>query len=94
MTEFLVDQVQKTTDRVFVTGGVNVGSVCVGCQFVEAVVANDIDSKTEAIATALRVESIRAYGHNLDELPEGMTGELCLIGDIECRLQHGDFLRG
>ena len=39
----------------------------------------------------LRVIRVVAYGHSLEELPEGMTGELTLSGDGIAKLSAGQY---
>jgi hypothetical protein len=86
MIRFEADSAKINDFCVVVPGRVHQGTIRVGSVFT----AIEMTSATSA-TIKLRVEKIVAYGHSLEELPEGMTGELQLTGEgredllqIEC----------
>lgn len=93
MIEFLVHECRSRGGATTVTGVVNAGCVKLGtvfdCVSPETLTQPGNDSKTPV---RLEVESIVAYGHEIDELPEGMTGELGVEGEGTAQLHHGLFL--
>jgi len=76
MIRFEADCVKIDGICMAIPGRVHQGTIRVGS------VLTGVDAISAGSATIeLRVDKIVAYGHSLDELPEGMTGELQLTGD-------------
>lgn len=73
---FEADCARILDSRLFIPGCVQQGTVRVGSIFTEIDYAS-VDSPR----IQLRVCGIVAYGHALEELPQGMTGELQLTGE-------------
>lgn len=88
-------------DTYYVTGKCDSGSVVVGSYFLK-VYRYIRELNSEGFSTTigkeyirdlkLQVKQIKAYRHILDELPEGMTGELWLTGEGGEHLQPRDLL--
>lgn len=76
MIRFEVDGAKLTEFCVLVPGRVHEGTIRIGSIFTSV---SELSADSPAIQ--LRVDKIAAYGHSLDELPEGMTGELQLSGE-------------
>jgi len=76
MIRFETDCVKKENSCMLIQGRVHQGTIRRGLFF------TDVEDKSAGVPTIkLRVDKIVAYGHSLDDLPEGMTGELHLTGD-------------
>ncbi len=93
MIEFLVHECRQDDGATTLTGVVNVGEVKVGTVFETA--SGESAAKTSMGPTSpihLSVTRITAYGHQIDELPEGMTGELIVEGEGVEELRHGRFV--
>ena len=99
--DFLVDNIYTTENGYRVTGGCNEGSVVVGSSFLkiyryireptsEGFLA--IIGKEYIRDIKLQVKQIQAYRHSLDELYEGMSGELWLEGEGGEYIQKKDVL--
>lgn len=76
MIEFEADSLHVRHARTVMPGRVRQGTVRLGSVFTEVV---DVSGSRRGVS--LRVAGIDAYGHPLDELPDGMTGYLWLSGD-------------
>jgi hypothetical protein len=98
MIEFLVDTIRREINLTYVTGVVNAGIIRLGSAF--NWVSGSPASAAERLETGgdiqvlLSVEGIVAYRRELDELHEGMTGQLRLSGEGAETISHGVFLRG
>jgi hypothetical protein len=75
MIRFEVDSVKSEGFCMVVPGRVHHGTIRVGSVFTRA-----DEMSAGPLTTTFRVDKIIAYDHSLDELPEGMTGELQLTG--------------
>ncbi len=89
MIEFLIDKHIQGENETLVTGLVNTGTILLGSRFGFTYSSTGVK---EATHVSFVVKRIIAYGHELDQLPQGMTGQLLLIGDGAGRLEHGMFL--
>lgn len=76
MIRFVADSANIDDFCVIVPGRVHQGTIRVGSVFTAVEVMSAVSSTIN-----LRVDRIIAYGHSLEELPEGMTGELQLSGE-------------
>ena len=93
MNEFMADKVERQSAHIAVRGAVNAGLLRVGTGFTH------VSQKPRAQAAAddlhpvsLVIVRITAYGRDLDQLPEGMTGELHLSGTGFEAVVDGTFL--
>lgn len=101
--EFLIHDVQEKDGIYYVTGicSSECDSIKVGSQF-SKIYKNilkltseknyEIVSRENIRDAKLLVDEIKAYRHNLDELPPGMSGELILSGAQGIILSHSDTL--
>ena len=99
--EFMVDSVTLESDFLLVQGACNRGSICVGDKFGKAY-KHELEEESDGgycvskqyneRSVVLTVEKIRAYGHDIDELAEGMTGELLLLGQGSEHIKINDLL--
>jgi sulfate adenylyltransferase subunit 1 (EFTu-like GTPase family) len=87
INEFLVHSVTKTKSLV-VNGIVNSGTILVGNQF------KLVKPPSGSWPVELIVKEIVSYGRQLNELPKGMSGRLCLSGELTEVLSKGDLLIG
>jgi hypothetical protein len=88
--EFLIDSFQENNGEYHVMGICSGDSIKLNGKFLkvyENLLGNSEDGSDVIIARKnikninLVIKEIKAYGHTLDELPSGMSGELVLIGD-------------
>ena len=103
---FSVDSISiEGENTYYVTGACYEGSIIIGSLFSEVykyIIGKDskgfpfTKGKEFVRNTRLQVKQIRAYRHTLEELPKGMSGELCLIaiGEDEIHLQPRESLVG
>ncbi|MFO1044391.1 MAG: hypothetical protein U0941_21680 [Planctomycetaceae bacterium] len=88
MIRFEIDSVESTDGGALICGRVHEGTVRVGSCFTDVKCS---DSKTLNNKVNLRVIRIVAYGHSLDDLPDGMTGELKVSGEGIAQLSAGPY---
>jgi hypothetical protein len=88
--EFLIDSFQENDGEYHVMGICSGGSIKLSSKFLkvyENLLGSSEDGSDMIVARKnikninLVVKEIKAYGHTLDELPSGMSGELVLIGE-------------
>jgi hypothetical protein len=97
MIEFLLDGYECDEDRVLARGIVSQGDIRLGSRFSSACpTAMCTQELKSSLPTnvAFIVKKIVTYRQELDELPQGMTGELWLVGEGLQALGHGVLLRG
>jgi len=83
MIEFLIDSFEKTDKGIRICGAVNLGTIRLG-SFFSSASTEPLSGTMDAPVgekVSLAVKRIIAYGQELDQLPEGMSGELHLLGD-------------
>ena len=83
MIRFEADSAKIDDSWVVVPGRVHQGTIRLGSVFTVVEATSAVSSTIK-----LRVGRIVAYGHSLEELPEGMTGELQLTGEGREKLLH------
>ena len=101
--EFALDSIVTEHNFYHVTGVCDSGSVLIDSYFLQVFrYITGRDSKGFPITIGkeyirdirLKVKQIKAYRHILDELHEGMSGELWLVGEGGEHLQKRDLLVG
>lgn len=101
--EFYVDSISIKDNVYYVTGVCDKGSVMIDTCFLQVYqYITERNSKGFPVTTGkkyirdikLRVKQIEAYRSTLEELPEGMSGELWLTGEGGEHLQQKDLLVG
>ena len=83
MIRFEVDGVNLVKCGVVARGRVHLGTIRIGSVFTSIE-----ELLEESTLMKLQVDGITAYGHGLNNLPEGMTGELLLTGEINGNLGY------
>jgi hypothetical protein len=79
--ELLVSEVEPIEGGILLRGIVNRGAVHVA----DVVLGPERMGRVERAVSpsTLRVERITTYRRAVDTLPEGMTGELCCMGEVQ-----------
>ena len=101
--EFLVDSAEKVDGFYHVRGVCSEGTIYIGANFLQ--VYKNIFTKTpeghyKVIDVGnlrdinLKVEQIKTYGHKVDELYPGLSGELYLSSTKEIRIEPKEVLAG
>lgn len=99
--EFAVDEVMVQAAGVRVSGMMTSGDLHVGSIFgiayrpvMDETVGREyiMVGRTDVRNIAVRVSEIRAYDHQLDELPCGMSAQLLLIGEGAVAIRPRDVL--
>lgn len=90
-TEFLVSETAAVEDGFVVYGITNVGVVAIGDRF-SKLQRKSAKAETLYFDIDLQVRSIAAYRRQIDELPEGMGGELMLTGICTTTFEANDML--
>ncbi|WNZ24538.1 hypothetical protein HJG54_17885 [Leptolyngbya sp. NK1-12] len=98
--EFLVDSIERDGEAYCVRGACTHGKIDIGTIFSKAYkkIKRFSNNQVESIRTenhrvvSLRVEKIIAYRHSLDSLPQGMSGEIYLVGEGGYNLNTEDTL--
>lgn len=85
--EFLIHEVRTEEGVTFASGIVNKGKIPIGTAFTSV---KQIESGTHEIH--LSVKRVVAYRREIDELPQGMSGELTLEGQGAELLRKHDTL--
>jgi hypothetical protein len=90
MMKFVVDSAQVKNGDYHITGISCEGTIVVGGEFLKVYrnpIQKTVEGEYEFLGKEdirdikLTVKEIRAYGHSLEELPTGMTGEIVLAGE-------------
>ncbi len=93
MIEFFVFECQQVDGATILAGVVNLGVVKIGTVF-DAATGESVEKTSSEPGSSVRLSVTRivTYGHQVDELHQGMTGELVVEGDGLGELQHGRFV--
>lgn len=91
MSEFGVHKASFDGDRAFVAGRCFTGPIRVGAVFTQLRRFHPVQTEN-GIPVELVVTRIIAYGHQLDEIQEGLTAELELSGVTPSELGDGALL--
>ncbi|NQU21596.1 MAG: hypothetical protein HQ567_09960 [Candidatus Nealsonbacteria bacterium] len=95
MIDFLIDECRQDGGDQFVSGMLCAGTIVLGTEFVLAsdtpTDSNEPDKEPRPVK--LLVRGIMAYDHQLQELPQGMSGELLVEGEGAEAIRKGVFLR-
>lgn len=89
--EFLVSEISVATDGYTAFGITNCGTIVIGDVF-SKLRRKFAPDETKVYDIDLRVSAIVAYRRQIDELPEGMGGELVLTGTVATTLEANDML--
>lgn len=101
--EFAVDSVSVEKNIYHIAGLCNSGSITLGSTFLKVykyLRGKDengfpvVKGKEFLRDIEVKVKRIRTYHRDIDELPQGMTGELWLEGEEGLQIQPKEFLVG
>ena len=94
MNEFIIEEAEFKDGHWIVSGIVNEGSVCIGDVFCDYFEVRDFEKKSTPLPSSICVTSIHAYGHKIENLPRGMSGEIWAVGDPLHKFVKHMILRG